>query len=337
VSVYQGKHCICFAPQNHQLYILILPAFTKMLRSRSGTLLAVIYFTSLISSSLCWGALGHRTVAYLAAQYFTPNTTTYVNTLLNSQDISEAALWPDKVRHMPIFSYTAGWHYIDAQDDPPHQCGVNIKRDCDRKAGCIVSAIVNQTARIMRPESSRADKGQALRFLLHFFGDIHQPLHTEAEGRGGNDIEVLFGKKHTNLHSIWDTDMLVKHAGPGNDEKAIALAWAKELYAADKDHAGSLAAECQDLSKAENCSFSYADEANQWVCDYVLKDDVAGVEGKDLSREYYDGAVPIIELLIGKAGRRLAAWVNALAANASESSSDNLDGGEAIFRAQDKL
>ena len=278
-------------------------------------------------------------MAYLASLYLTPNATTYVNTLLNSQDISEAALWPDKVRHMPIFSYTAGWHYIDAHDDPPHQCGVNMKRDCALKAGCIVSAIFNQTARITRPETSRADKGQALRFLLHFFGDIHQPLHTEAEGRGGNDIKVLFGKKHANLHSIWDTDILVKHTGDGEDDMATALAWAKDLYAADKD-SGSLAAECYDLSKAAQCSLSWADETNQWICDYVLKDNVAGVEGKDLSKEYYEGAVPIVELLIGKAGRRLAAWVNALAANASESSLGSLDKGTSagsIFLAEDDL
>jgi S1/P1 Nuclease len=283
-------------------------------------LLSLLALTSLIPTSLCWGSLGHRTVAYLASEYLTPNASQYVKTLLNSQDISEAALFPDKVRHMPMFNYTAGWHYIDALDDPPRQCGVNITRDCAMKGGCIVSAIVNQTARIMNKTSSLADKGQALRFLLHFFGDIHQPLHTEAEGRGGNDIDVLFGKKHTNLHAIWDTDILLKHIGHGDDEKATALAWAKKLYAADRDHADSLAAECQDLTQAADCSLSWADEANQWICDYVLKDDVAGVENKDLSTGYYEGAVPVVELLVGKAGRRLAAWVNALALNAPLSS-----------------
>jgi S1/P1 Nuclease len=296
-----------------------------MLSSKSKGLLSLVALTALIPSSLCWGSLGHRTVAYLASEYLTPNASQYVKTLLNSQDISEAALFPDKIRHMPMFNYTAGWHYIDALDDPPRQCGVNIKRDCAMKSGCIVSAIVNQTARMMNETSSLADKGQALRFLLHFIGDIHQPLHTEAEGRGGNDIDVLFGKKHTNLHAIWDTDILIKLTGHGDDEKATALAWAKKLYAADRDHADSLAAECQDLAQAADCSLSWADEANQWICDYVLKDDVAGVENKDLSTGYYKGAVPIVELLIGKAGRRLAAWINALAVGAPLSDSLSSD------------
>jgi hypothetical protein len=311
-----------------------------MLSPKSTGLLSLLTFTSLIPSSLCWGSLGHRTVAYLASEYLTPNASQYVTTLLNSQDISEAALFPDKVRHMPMFNFTAGWHYIDALDDPPRQCGVNITRDCAMKGGCIVSAIVNQTARIMNETTSVADKGQALRFLLHFFGDIHQPLHTEAEGRGGNDIDVLFGRKHTNLHAIWDTDILIKHTGHGDDEKATALTWAKKLYAADRDHAESLNAECQDLAQAADCSLSWADEANQWICDYVLKDDVAGVKNKDLSTEYYRGAVSIVDLLIGKAGRRLAAWINALAVKAPLSSLMSSDTGpllDGMLLAQEEL
>lgn len=297
-----------------------------MLHSKSSALFSFIALTPLIPPSHCWGSLGHRTVAYLASEYLTPNASTYVTNLLNDQDISEAALFPDKVRHMPMFNYTAGWHYIDAQDDPPRQCGINITRDCAMQGGCIVSAIVNQTARIMNESTSHADRGQALRFLLHFLGDIHQPLHTEAEGRGGNEIPVLFGNKHTNLHSIWDTDMLVKYAGAEEDEKANALIWAKKLYAADQDHARSLAAECQDLGKAADCSLLWAHEANKWICEYVLKDDVAGVENKDLSTEYYDGAVPVVEVMISKAGRRLAAWINALAIHALESRLGSLNG-----------
>ncbi|ERF76047.1 hypothetical protein EPUS_01380 [Endocarpon pusillum Z07020] len=297
-----------------------------MLHSKSSALFSFIALTSLIPSSLCWGSLGHRTVAYLASEYLTPNGSTYVANHLNDEDISEAALFADKVRHMPMFNYSAGWHYIDAEDDPPRQCGINITRDCAMQGGCIVSAIVNQTARIMNESTSHADRGQALRFLLHFLGDIHQPLHTEAGERGGNAIPVLFGNKHTNLHSIWDTDMLVKYAGAEEDEKANALTWAKKLYAADQDHARSLAAECQDLGKAAECSLLWAHEANKWICEYVLKDDVAGVENKDLSAEYYDGAVLIVEAMISKAGRRLAAWVNALAVHALESRLGSLNG-----------
>jgi hypothetical protein len=116
-----------------------------------------------------WGSLGHRTVAYLASLYFTPESNVFTNTLLNGQDISEAALFPDKVRHMPAFAYTAGWHYIDAQDDPPHQCGINITRDClPKDGGCVVSAIANHTARVANASLPRFYRGQSLRFMMHF-------------------------------------------------------------------------------------------------------------------------------------------------------------------------
>ena len=279
---------------------------------------------SLIPHSTCWGSLGHRTVAYLATHYLTENGTAFTSFLLDGEDISEAALWPDKVRRTREFSFTAGWHFIDAHDNPPEECGVKLSRDCSLKASCVVSAIANQTKRITNPATTHADQGEALRFLLHFFGDIHQPLHTEAEGRGGNDIEVLFGSKKTNLHAIWDTDILVKHTGHVEDELETAQTFAKQLFAKDRHPAASLGAECHDLDKAADCALATANEVNHWICKYVLKDDVAGVRDKDLSGPYFEKAVPIVEELLGKAGRRLAAWVNALADQALENASDIL-------------
>jgi hypothetical protein len=246
-----------------------------------------------------WGSLGHRTVAYLAQLHFTPTAHLFTNSLLNGQDISEAALFPDKIVHIPQFAYTAGWHYIDAQDDPPRQCGINITRDC--LDGCVVSAIANHTSRVMAP-LSHLERGQSMRFVLHFFGDIHQPLHTENEDRGGNEIHVVFDGKHTNLHSVWDTLMPNKYAG-GVHEKQAAAEWAKRLYNDER------LVEC--LDDAAECALEWANEANKWVCDYVLKDDILGLPD-DLGGDYYNGATSIIDEQIMKAGRRLAAWINAM-------------------------
>lgn len=264
---------------------------------------------------LAWGNIGHRTVAYLAEKYLSPGATTYVSALLNDADISDAAIWADEVRRTHEFHYTAGWHFIDAEDDPPRTCQVNYNRDCNPGPGCVVSAIVNMTERVNDPGLSSYDKGNALKFLLHFIGDIHQPLHTEAEDKGGNGIEVEWGRKRTNLHSVWDSMIIEKLIGwrHGDDEQSSAKDWANKLYSADA-RGLQLGSECDDVQNAQDCALSWAGEANQWVCKYVLKDDVEGVEGKDLSEDYYDGAVPIVEDLVGKAGRRLAAWINALAA-----------------------
>jgi S1/P1 Nuclease len=186
-----------------------------------------------------------------------------------------------------------------------------------------VSAIVNQTSRVNDQSLSPAQQGFALRFLLHFIGDIHQPLHTEAEATGGNDIKVQFDNDHSiNLHAVWDTAILEKHAGNG-DEINDAKTWADTLF--NNDNTGSIAAECQDITSAEQCALLWAREANAHVCSYVLKDGVEGVQGVNLGDGYYDGAVPIVDDLILKAGKRLGAWINALAAQAGSLDLDLVD------------
>lgn len=246
-----------------------------------------------------WGSLGHRTVAYLASMHLTPAANRFTNQLLNGQDISEAALFPDKVRHMPQFEYSRAWHYIDARDHPPEQCGINMTRDC-LEDGCVVSAIANHTGRVADPSLPRFYRGQSLRFMMHFFGDVHQPLHTEAEDRGGNEVAVLFDGRHTNLHSVWDTLIPHKHAG-GDNETLAAWEWARTLYDDRPLH------EC--MSDAAECGLEWAGEANTYVCSYVL---AKAVHDRELGGDYYEGAIPIIDGLVQKAGRRLAAWINAI-------------------------
>ena len=280
--------------------------------------LALLLLATLFHQAQCWGALGHRTVAYIAAYYLTPNATNMVHILLNGQDISEAALWADKIRYIPRFAYSRAWHYIDAQDDPPRQCGLNFTRDCLPGPGCAVSALVNQTAIASDTRLSHIERGVALRWILHLIGDVHMPLHTEAEDRGGNEIPVLWRGRHTNLHSVWDTAILEKHAGRSDQVLAAAL-WAAELHRRDRHPEKSLESECQDLGDAQYCGLLWAGDANKVVCEYVLKDDKEGVEWKELSGDYYRGAVPVIEEMVAKAGRRLGAWLNALAVREAES------------------
>ena len=257
--------------------------------------------------TLAWGTLGHRTVAYLASLSFTPHTTHITNYLLHGQDISEAALFPDKIRYIPSFAYTKAWHYIDANDSPPHQCGINITRDCAVETGCVVSAIANHTERVGNHSLPIWQRGQSLRFVLHFFGDVHQPLHTEAEDRGGNEYAVVFDGRATNLHSVWDTLIANKHAGLGHDDEELAAwNWAQRLHR----QSGHKEEVC--IHDAAKCALEWAEEANGHVCSYVLAHDV---HGQDLAGGYYKGAVPIIDDMVCKAGKRLAVWMNLILEN----------------------
>lgn len=155
-----------------------------------------------------------------------------------------------------------------------------------------------------------------MEFIIHFLGDITQPLHDEAEEVGGNDIAVTWDGATTNLHACWDTQMVEKAAG-GENSTATLDSFAGQLivqidngtYSGDKDGWVS----CVDISTAEDCALGWAQDANALNCVYVLKTDESGQE---LDGDYYTGAEPYILLQIAKGGYRLGAWLNALAAAA---------------------
>lgn len=186
---------------------------------------------------------------------------------------------------------------------------MSYDRDCG-DPGCVVGAIVTQTSRVNDPDLSTAQREYAMRFLLHFVGDIHQPLHTVGYERGANEFPVNFyGRHHLNLHGCWDKEIPERHARVhGDEEMDDARAWAQTLYGGGSEETMD---ECVDLADPEKCAIRWAKEANRWVCKFVFRNID---EGDNLEGAYYEGAVPIVDDLIGKAGRRLGAWVNALAA-----------------------
>lgn len=107
--------------------------------------------------------------------------------------------------------------------------------------------------------------------------------------------------------------------GGKESEEEAAFLWAQELYSTDRNKT-SLKGEC--TSDATDCALEWANEANKWVCDYVLKDDIDGVQRGDLADDYYEDAAKIVNAMIRKGGRRLAAWVNMMADEAERKLSE---------------
>jgi hypothetical protein len=187
---------------------------------------------------------------------------------------------------------------------------------------------MNQTSLFLDPNSDDIVRREALMFIIHFIGDLHQPLHVEDAYTGGNDIPTCFRKAcaKTELHAVWDTDIIHKIVGlppsaKRDEEKTAASSWATQLYNANK---GSINKQCIDVSSPQQCALKWATEANEYVCSYVFN--VGGLTDmeeiktwfnhKDLSTDYYDGAAPIVEKLIGLSGIRLGAYLEALVAAA---------------------
>lgn len=152
---------------------------------------------------------------------------------------------------------------------------------------------------------------EAMKFLLHFLGDLHEPLHIENLAEGGNNIPVLFNNKTTNLHSLWDYDMLLHYTNSTeSNEVETAKRFAGELYNGQQDDARNVLLLEGDI---EDLIMGWARESNAWICEFVLRDGVEGVKGKELGGAYYQRAIPIMQQQIVSAGWRLAGLINALA------------------------
>jgi hypothetical protein len=166
-------------------------------------------------------------------------------------------------------------------------------------------------------------------FIFHFIGDLHQPLHIENAFRGGNEIPTCFRRAcaNTELHAVWDKYIPHKICGISNsanndEEKVAAAEWADKLFAANQNR--KIKKQCADVTNPQKCTMNWAAEANSYICSFVLN--VGGLTDldeikdwfadRDLSTDYYEDAVPIVEHLIGMAGMRLGGYLNSLAAAA---------------------
>jgi len=267
--------------------------------------------------ALAWGDLGHETVAYVATDFVTAATKAWAQKILGDTTTSylaNVATWADTYRYTTEGTYSQPYHFIDANDSPPETCNVEYTRDCAGNA-CVVGAITNYTSILQSTSSSAAAKTQALMFVIHFLGDIHQPLHDENLDYGGNDIDVTYQGTSTNLHHIWDTNMPEEYAG--GYSLTEARTWATTITTAIKTgtYESQKAAwlTSMSLSAAQTSAMSWASDANAYVCSTVMPDGISSVENKELSGAYYTTALPVIKLQFAKAGYRLAAWLNLIA------------------------
>ncbi|KAF4510095.1 hypothetical protein G6O67_002015 [Ophiocordyceps sinensis] len=272
-------------------------------------------------AAAAWGSLGHITTAYLASQFVANSTRHHFKDLLRNDDsdyLAGVATWADSIRYMKWARFTSTFHFIDAHDDPPRSCNVDFKRDC-KETGCVVSALANYTDQSLDDSLPAWRRAQAAKFVVHFVGDLHQPLHNEDVAKGGNGIYVRWDGKELNLHHVWDTSIAEKWIGGVRDGPyPTAERWAKQLAVAITD--GKFRDEKDswvkdlDLGDPVKTAMTWSRETNAFVCSHVFPDGVDAIEGKELGGEYFEMAGPVVERLVAIAGYRMAAWLDRIAA-----------------------
>jgi hypothetical protein len=272
-----------------------------------------------------WGNEGHQIIAAIARDQLTAKAKAWVDAILaqdtdtlTAPDMISRATWADRWRDSGHRD-TASWHFVDQELQKPdlQSACFNFPNPSDpRSAGpaqdCVVDKINEFQAELSDPATPQAERLLALKYLLHFVGDIHQPLHaSDNQDRGGNCIPVsLGGQRTTNLHSYWDTGVL---SGLGTDP----------IVAAQKLEAEITPSQRQAWAAGTAKSWAQESYAVAKAAAYTIKSP-SGCENDraptDLSAAYQKKALAVAEEQLEKASIRLAWVLNNAAAAAGAAS-----------------
>lgn len=166
----------------------------------------LVVCTALLTSTppaTAWGPKGHRVIGELAWSLLGEDARKAVSAVLEGETLADVSNWADQVRDQR--PETKGWHFVNIA---PGATGYDKARDCPPES-CIVEKL-GEFAKQWKDESlPLAQRREALKWVVHLAGDLHQPLHCAlAADRGGNEIKVKFFGQETNLHKVWDSEVI---------------------------------------------------------------------------------------------------------------------------------
>ena len=241
------------------------------------------------SSALAWGRIGHRAAARIAEDHLSAHAKAALRLLLGpGVGLADIANWADEQRET---AGTATWHYVNV----PTRESRYDRRYCPVQ-GCVVSKIEDFRHILEDPAAGKAQKQLALRFLVHFIADLHQPLHVgDDSDKGGNLLQVRFFDEASNLHSVWDSRIIIRHTENEN-------VWVWELTFVANPRS------VEEWSKGS---------PEEWATEsLLLSKSVRRVPGSSvpikpgarIGSEYYKASLPTIQRQLAKAGVRTA-WV----------------------------
>lgn len=246
----------------------------------STLLLFVIFCGVFPVTGYAWGSKGHQIIARIASQRLSDRARKGVADLLNGQSLESVSTWADlRGPHSAV-------HLVPI---PLASKSYEPKQVCPEDR-CLIEAIKKHRSTLEEPKRAVADRIEALKYLVHLIGDLHQPFHC-ADNRDsqGLQIKVRFNGRSTNLHEIWDMDMI---------EKARLTT---DQYARQLGNTGTVAQSSYNVSRGT--IVDWALESNKLATS-------AHVAGGDLGDKYYGDNKQVVDGQLYKAGVRLANILN---------------------------
>jgi len=241
--------------------------------------------------TLCWGwgREGHRIIGTVAEDHLDETTKVMVQSLIGNNHLYSISTWADEIRNQR--RETAPWHYVNI----PLGSRYEASRDCPAPKSCVIEKISEFVKVLTDKKASREQRVEALKFVVHFVGDVHQPMHAVKEAAGGNGIHVWFlqsnrcGRYECNLHGVWDTSMI------------------EEVQMSREDYAERL----EQLIKSEHLESLNGDTPEQWANESARLAQAAWVSDKAyLNGGYYQQQIKVVDRQMALAGLRLARLLN---------------------------
>jgi hypothetical protein len=170
---------------------------------KTTTITLLFILTIALHESFAWGATGHRITGWIADKHLNKKARKEIERILGQQSLAMASTWMDEIRSDTSYNYMEDWHWVTIPDGMMYdQCEKNSKGD-------IVETINRIIKELKSHKLSAIEEAQDLKILIHLIGDIHQPLHVgRGDDRGGNDVKVTWFRNDSNLHRVWDSEMI---------------------------------------------------------------------------------------------------------------------------------
>ncbi len=245
----------------------------------------ILLLTVFVQSGFGWGATGHRATGWIAEQHLNAKAKKKLKALLKGESLAMITTWMDEVRSDSTYDYMSDWHWVTVET------GQTYDQSKKNPNGDVIMTLERVIAELKSGKLSGQKEVEAIKILAHLVGDIHQPLHVGCcDDAGGNRVRVKWFRGDSNLHRVWDSDMI-------DDTKLSYTELAQSLGTPDK----------VTVKKWQSAS------VREWATESMsYRPQVYAVGDGNLGYKYSYKNLPTAKERMLQAGVRLAGVLNAI-------------------------
>jgi hypothetical protein len=248
--------------------------------------LCLVFGFLLPEKTFAWGATGHRVTGEIAEQHLTRKARKKIRNIMGQESLAVASTWMDDIKSDPRTRHLNPWHYVSIPD------GGTYETSEKNPEGDVIWAIEMLIDSIeQNPNLPVENQREVIRMLIHLIGDIHQPLHVgRADDKGGNSVRVKWFGRASNLHRVWDSDMIDGH-------KMSYTELAANLYKPTR----------QEIRALQNSG------PREWAVESMsYREEIYNYPGEQLGYKYNYKHFGTVEKRLMEAGIRIAGVLNRL-------------------------